>query len=168
MKSFHKSYELSSKYDGRLPLFFLEAEDYIPGLYDNGLLELFNLDMSSNYDLGSGCIVFAKTAFGNLFVFDKCSEQIFYYEPQLNRFSYIDVSKKDFFELFLVDTDIRKDVLQEEYLEKILKTTELVLHKGESLILKPWQMLGGTDTPENYFVGDCAVYVDMVRNFGYG
>ena len=48
--------------------------------------------------------------------------------------------------------------------EKFKKITSLFgyLKYGEAFILKPWILLGGTDKPENYVIGNLSTYLDLV------
>lgn len=56
---------------------------------------------------------------------------------------------------------IKSGLLQEEKFKKITSLFGYLKY-GETFILKPWILLGGTDKPENYVIGNLSTYLDLV------
>ncbi|KZN44876.1 T6SS immunity protein Tdi1 domain-containing protein [Pseudoalteromonas luteoviolacea] len=138
------------------------------GVYNGGLITIFNDSYAKKIDLGSwDClndkrfIPFSITAFGDLFLLETKTEQVSLFEPQFNRLTPIEINLKEFFDGFLTNQDIINDLLKEHYMLQVQSVCEK-LEFGCCYILKPWLLSGGTDKPEKYEIGDFATYFDLV------
>jgi hypothetical protein len=61
----------------------------------------------------------------------------------------------------LVDPQVVANLLRTDYFAELVRFKR-PLNYHEVFILEPWPMLGGQDEPENYDIGMCDVYVDLV------
>lgn len=137
------------------------------GLYHDGLFQMLDVDMtvkichSWEWRFQKLCLPIAATAFGDLFLYGVQNKWVYFYQPQYDTLDMITKSIEELLNSALVHPSIRKGVLQEEKLQKV-KLLLTDLKYGETYILKLWEMLGGTDQPENYVKGELWPYLDLV------
>ena len=144
------------------------------GVYNDGLITLIAHDYLALIDFPKnetaftkGLVPFAYSAFGDIFLLDTKSNLTLFYQPQFDSYSEIGVGLDAFFNRFLVDSGIREGILRETYIQSVDDVVSIKKY-GDCFILQPWQMLGGTDKPANYMVGDFAIYLDLVYQSNYG
>jgi hypothetical protein len=62
---------------------------------------------------------------------------------------------------FLQEADVVEKVLRRSALDQLV-ARQRPLRYHEAFILDPWLIWGGVDRPENYKIGHCGIYVDLV------
>ena len=62
---------------------------------------------------------------------------------------------------FLLIPDIQQDVLRLDLLARLVDA-QRPLSYLECFILTPWQMLGGDESRDEFDIGKCSVYLDLV------
>ena len=77
-----------------------------------------------------------------------------------------DVAVGNRVDLAAVDDRIASSVLKTD---KLLDLTNRLrpLQYGEAFLLVPWLVLGGLDEPQNYEIGGCAVYLNLVAQYHF-
>jgi hypothetical protein len=136
------------------------------GMYDGGLIAV--VDRSSATKLlqnwpqfSDGFPVLLTTAFGEVFVFDRRREQVLFINTQYGTTTEIDPEIAWVLDDFLENPGVKADLLQVDKVKRLQRQCrDLKYH--EVFVLEPWIMFGGEDVDENYSVGDCAVYLDLV------
>ena len=140
------------------------------GVYESGLITVIGKKLAEHivfdnwkqltplhYD------AIAYTAFGDLFLVNKKTKLVSFFEVQYNQLSDIEIDIDTFFNDFMLDEDVRSDVLKVEYFTSILSRIDLLaLEYDQCLVLKPWLLLGGEDVESNYVVSHFPVYFDLV------
>jgi len=137
------------------------------GVYNNGLFEVLDFDLSNIYLtswswlLKDQYIPLIATGFGDVFLYHKNSKAIYFLEVQRGEIECIDSEIAWFINEFLSKQEIIKDLLRKEQLDELI-----VLHRplnyNEAFILEPWLIFGGKDCVNNYIIGSCSVYIDLV------
>lgn len=136
------------------------------GVYDGGVITIVDRKSSDTLlrmwpQFSSGFPVLFTTAFGEVFVFDQQRKQVVFINTQYGTTTMIDPEIRWVLDEFLEDLGVKTDLLQVEKVKRLQRRyRELNYH--EAFILEPWIMFGGMDADENYSVGDCAVYLDLV------
>jgi hypothetical protein len=137
------------------------------GVYNEGeitlLADSFGLDGFSSWprEFWQGRSPLAVTAFGDFFFWSREARQIDYLEVQRQKVIKAADDPSWFLEGLLTSQKIRAGLLREDLVKRVVARLG-PLGYGKCFILEPWQMLGGSDSPENYAVGDVEVYVNLV------
>lgn len=136
------------------------------GMYDGGLIGVVdrksaNLILRNWPQFSVDFPVLLTTAFGEMFVFDRRREQVLFINTQYGTITEIDPEIEWVLDEFLENPGVKADLLQVDKVKRLQRQCrELRYH--EAFLLEPWIMFGGEDVDENYSVGDCAVYLDLV------
>lgn len=136
------------------------------GAYNNGLLMI--LDAVSGRSIltswepliGRGCTGLVTTAFGDIFFWNP-SNGMNFLEVQRGEVEFIDPEVEWFLSDFLINPTVIESVLRAEQFERLVKKTR-PLRYHEAFILEPWQLLGGQEKDENFTIGQCSTYLDLV------
>ena len=137
------------------------------GIYNNGLFTVLDTtivtDICNSWDwrFNKAMIPVIATAFGDLFLFCKTDQQIYFFQTQYNTMEAIADTFDELLGKAFPFPSIKQNVLKELRLQE-LKSICGELKYGKVYILKPWEMLGGVDKIENYTVGGLCVYHNLV------
>lgn len=137
------------------------------GAYNHGLLHILDEkaggEILSSWDwlFGKKCLGLVTTGIGEVFYWKESSKEIYYFNPQAGESEYIDDDPEWFINEFLIKRRILEEVMWEERIDQLIHQMRPLRYK-EAFILEPWIMLGGEEKIENYGVGDCEVYLDLV------
>lgn len=137
------------------------------GIYNNGLISVLDIDItvgamkSWEWRFQKHFIPIISTAFGDLFMYSPRSENCYFFQPQYNTLELITDNMNELLNSALVNSGIKENVLLESKLNEVSKRIGFLKYT-ETYILKPWILLGGNDSIENYSVGDLTIYLDLV------
>lgn len=135
------------------------------GAYEDGLLAVLDRetgkDLLRSWDwlLGRGCTALITTGLGDVFFWSDGA--IRWLDVQRAHVESVDREMSWFLDQFLSDPGVVAKVLRKSLLEDLVQLHR-PLRYHEAFILKPWRLLGGLDHPDNYEIGHCGVYVDLV------
>jgi hypothetical protein len=140
------------------------------GKYNDGLIEVVNPDDFQD-DLerilgrkAPNYVPIAITGFGELFYFRKLTavdEDVCVFDPHYNQIETCVWSLTDFFNGYLCDDNIIKEVLRAELFKASLKKTG-PLDKNEIFFFVPALALGGTESVEFVQKGNCQVHLRVL------
>ena len=137
------------------------------GSYGDGIFSILDIDTSVNiikgwnWKFNKRFIPIVATAFGDLFLYCVANQYVYYFQPQYNTNDMITKNIDELFDEAFNHPSIKSGLLQEEKFKKITSLFGYLKY-GEAFILKPWILLGGTDKPENYVIGNLSTYLDLV------
>ena len=94
-------------------------------------------------------------------IFWKPGVGVHFLEVQRAEVVFIDGEFRWFFKEFLVNPSVVDDVLHKPLVDQLVHIHR-PLSYGETFILVPWLMIGGTDNVDRYEIGKCSVYLDLV------
>ena len=140
------------------------------GKYNDGLIEVINPDDFQD-DLertigrkASNYVPIAISGFGELFYYRKITatdEDVCLFDPHYKQIETCVWSLTDFFNGYLCDDSIIKEVLREDLFKaSILKIGELV--KNEVFFFVPALSLGGNESIEHIQKGNCQVHLSIL------
>lgn len=135
------------------------------GAYENGLFSVVDAetgrDLLESWEwlLGDNWIAFLTTGFGDVFFL--ADDEVRWLDVQRAHVEFIDREVTWCLDNFLADAGVLTKVLRKPLLDELVRRLR-PLEYHEAFILKPWRLLGGEDRPENYEIGHCGVYVDLV------
>ncbi len=137
------------------------------GSYYDGLLCILSNEQGSRLLrqwtwLGIDATALAHTAFGDV-LFWQPNHGVYFLETQRNHVEFIDTELSWVITDFLKQPQILEQVLRQSYLNRLVAVHRR-LNFGEVFILQPWAMLGGVDQQQNYMIGDCGMYLDLVAD----
>jgi len=147
---------------------FYQGQKAVPqaGTYNEGMVAVVGLTSASTllrcwtWLLDRDCIPFMTTAFGDVFFWNPACG-VCYLDVQRGEVEFIDSEIEWFLQDFLVNSEIVAEVLRKDRFEELAKKKG-PLKYHQVFILEPWACLGGKDAVENYSVGDCGVYLDLI------
>lgn len=170
MTSLHSSLRLTTEAEGGCAALsaVIGDPDGSPrvGVYNEGLVTVVGVETASRlleswrWLVPPGCCAIMTTGFGDVFVHE-ADKGVSFLEVQRGRLEFIDPEVDWFLGEFLGLADIMQDVLRAERCGKLI-AAQGALRYHQAFILEPWPMLGGNDRLENYTIGDCRVYLDLV------
>lgn len=137
------------------------------GMYNRGLLAVVDSESSTailepwSWLVGEECAALATTGFGDVFFWQPSEKLIKFLDVQRGTTEFIDADIDWFLDEFLTNQDILENVLKKSQLESLVQRYR-PLEYHEAFILQPWLRLGGVDMVENYVIGQCSVYLDLV------
>jgi hypothetical protein len=143
--------------DGALP---------VVGAYNQGLFTVVDESVGEtllarwSWLVGDQCLALMTTGFGDVF-FWRSKEGVYYLDAQRAEIEFVGAETGWLTGGLLADPLIVDQVLRLTYFEELVRTHR-PLHYGEIFILEPWLMLGGRDEPQNYGIGQCSVYLELV------
>jgi len=127
-----------------------------------------NLMHSWSWLVGDKCCALMTTAFGDVCYWNPANG-INFLEVQRADVEFADADGRWFLGGFLEYPQLVADLLRKPRFDELVRLKR-PLKYHDAFILEPWPMLGGEDRPENYDIGNCAVYIDLVgqacRNIG--
>ena len=172
LTNFSKEYKLSEKLTkestinhitkGKLPI--------TTGTYNEGLISILDIDVSVNimkaweWRFQKYFVPIIATAFGDLFMYSPRSEKCYFFQTQYNTLDMVTDSIDELLNNALIDNGIKSKVLLEEKFNNVSASLGHIKY-NEVYILKPWIMLGGNDSVENYSIGGLNVYLELVSKF---
>ncbi len=136
------------------------------GAYNHGLFTIVDESVSNrllvnwSWLVGSEAIALMTTGFGDVF-FWKPKEGVHFLGVQRAEVEFVDAEFRWFFEEFLVKPQVVDTVLRKPLFDRLVRLHR-PLQYGETFILEPWLILGGKENAENYAIGGCSVYLDLV------
>jgi hypothetical protein len=139
------------------------------GAYNDGLLMVVDAALSKtllttwSWLVGRDCLPLVTTGFGDVFFWDPTTG-VNYLEAQRAHVEFVDAEPKWFVENFLLIPQIVSKVLKKKSFDQLTRLRR-PLKYHEVFILEPWQILGGEEKLENYAIGKCDVYLDLVGQF---
>lgn len=166
-----KHYRLTSSPNSELISSFHEtgigsSSSPLVGVYNLGMITVVDVEMSKSllsawsWLLSSQCRVLITTGFGDVFFWEK-DRGVSFLEIQRGHVEFIDAEIEWFATDFLANPEVIEMVLRRKRLNELVSVLgELVYHN--IFILEPWPMLGGNDCIENYIIGSCATYIELV------
>lgn len=137
------------------------------GIYNNGLLSVLDINVSVdimkswNWRFQKTFIPIISTAFGDLFLYSARSESCYFFQPQYNTLELITDDIEELLNSALVYNGIKENLLLESKFNEVSKIIGNLKYT-DTYILKPWILLGGTDSIENYSIGKLSVYLELV------
>lgn len=136
------------------------------GMYDDGLFAIVDAEsartlLSSWHFLDRELRVLITTGFGDVFAWDEVAKEVCFLNVQYGTVEFVDDEVDWFLDSFLDDPEVVQKVLRKEKFEQ-LRRRYRSLKYHEVFLLQPWLMLGGVDRDENYGIGLCSVYLDLV------
>lgn len=137
------------------------------GIYNNGLISVLDIDItvsvmkSWEWRFQKHFIPIVSTAFGDLFLYSPRSDNCYFFQPQYNTLELITDNIDELLNSALVYGKIKESVLLESKFNEVSKMIGNLKYT-ETYILKPWILLGGNDSIENYSIGNLSVYLDLV------
>ncbi len=141
------------------------------GIYNSGILTLFDKSYSGKIDLSNwsdilgreSFICIGSTALGDLFLYNPKTKDISLFETQRVILTNIEIGINVFLNEFLISKKIVSSVLNKEYTSTIYEGLHQELKYGQCYILTPYLVLGGSDIPENYKIGDISIYLELLN-----
>ena len=136
------------------------------GMYDHGLIALVDdrsaRTLLSRWEwLKRPLVVLAATGFGDVFAWDESANEIYFLNVQHATLEFVDDEVEWFLDEFLENDGIVEKVLKRAQFERLQRRLR-PLSYHDAFLLQPWLMLGGADRDENYMIGACSVYLDLV------
>jgi len=138
----------------------------VVGAYSDGMLMVVDKQSGNTllrnwtWLVGESSIALLTTGFGDIFFWDP-SNGVSYLEVQRAEIEFVDANIGWFLDEFLVHPRVVEKVLRKERFCE-LSRLKRSLRYHEVFLLQPWLMLGGQDKLENYNIGECNVYLDLV------
>lgn len=135
------------------------------GAYENGLFSVVDAetgrDLLESWEwlLGDSWLALVTTGFGDVFFL--ADDEVRWLDVQRTHVEFINREVTWFLSNFLADPGVLEKVLRKPLLDDLVRRHR-PLEYHEAFILKPWRLLGGVDCLENYEIGHCGVYVDLV------
>lgn len=166
MKHLRISEPIEADQQSALTLLGKAAAALPAGVFSNGLLTILSKAdattslRSWSWLIPSHSIAIATTGLGDVFFFNK-KMGICFLEVQRASYEPIDPDIEWFLDNFLDNSDIRRDVLREPLVMKLIEELG-PLRYGECFILEPWQCLGGIETIKSFSRGALNTYLTLV------
>ena len=166
--NFLEEYKLTEKYPVISAIDYITKKTNLPsGTYNDGIISILDVNAcvaimkSWEWKFNNSFIPIAITAFGDMFLYYVATHHIYYFQPQYDTNDMVTPSVDELFEEALLHPAIKSGLLQEEKFKEVSNRLGYPKY-GDNYILKPWLLLGGTDTPENYVIGKTTTYFDLV------
>jgi hypothetical protein len=140
---------------------------YVPtvGVYDEGLFTVLDSDTARHllrsweWLVGAKRVALLTTALGDVLYWS--GTEATWLNVQRGTVESIEADLIWVLDSFLEDARVIEHVLVKPRVDDLIhRLGPLTYH--QCYILKPWLILGGVDRPENYDVGHCGVYIDLV------
>ena len=109
--------------------------------------------------VGDNCQPLITTALGDVFFCD--SNGVNFLEVQRGTTEFVDSEIAWFLNDFLAKREVVEGVLRKVMFDQLVEANG-PLEYHDIFVLEPWAMLGGIDRVENYSIGKCSVYLDLV------
>ena len=138
-----------------------------PGVYNDGLLSILDEPTASEllhawrWLCGAKCQALMTTGFGDVYYWDQTDRAVYFLNVQHAITDFVDRSIPWILDEFFAIPDIQESVLRASVLTKLAKEHR-PLSCDECFILAPWQMFGGDESEDDFEIGTCSVYVDLV------
>lgn len=136
------------------------------GMYNDGLIAVVDADASEkilgawNW-LTSDSVALLTTGLGDVFFWKKDESAVYFLNVQHGTTEFVDRDLKWFLDEFLEKDGVVEEVLRKSLFDSLVKHHR-ALRYHEAFILEPWQMLGGEEKVEDFAIGQCAVYLELV------
>lgn len=143
-----------------------EAISPVVGAYNEGLFMLVDETASKSilaswsWLIGKEALALMTTGFGDVF-FWKPGEGVYFLGVQRAEVELVDAEIAWFATEFLVNPQVVEQVLRQDCLKQLVRLQRPLCY-GEMFILEPWAMLGGQELLENYGIGKCNTYLELV------
>jgi hypothetical protein len=135
------------------------------GMYDGGLIAVVDATAArrllQRWSLGRKLLALVTTGFGDVFAWDEDTREIYFLNVQYATLEYVDDEIEWFLDNFLEDPTIVDKVLRKARFQELVRLNRF-LNYHEAFLLQPWLMFGGVDRVENYGIGSCGTYLDLV------
>jgi hypothetical protein len=120
------------------------------------------IDLMRNWSwlVGEECCALIATGFGDVFYWSP-TRGINYLDVQGAEVEFADADGRWLLGGALDVPQVVEHILRKPRFEELVRLKR-PLKYHEVFILEPWPMLGGEDKPENYDIGQCDVYIDLV------
>jgi|SRR3990172_4677931 len=138
-----------------------------PGMYNDGLLAVLDESTSRNllgawrWLVGPDCTALMTTGFGDVYYWDETKGTIYFLNVQYAVTDFVDRSIAWVLDHFFAIPDIREAVFRANLFEDLVKRQRPLIYH-ECFILTPWQMLGGDEAVDEFEIGKCSVYLELV------
>lgn len=146
-------------------------KNYGFGSYGDGIIKLINpVDyMQSLYNFLGGedfnKIPFAMTILGNLFYYNKLENKIYYLDIHNRDNVNCDIDFKDFFEKFIINDGISKNILRKDIYKDLQKNIGNI-KDDEIYFYVPALMLGGSPNIKKMKKGDAKIHHNILFQMG--
>jgi len=137
------------------------------GTYNYGLVAVVDADASTTLLdswkslVGDSAIALITSGLGDVFFWKKDESAVYFLNVQRGTTELIDHDLHWFLNEFLTKEGVIEEVLRKTLFDSLVKHHR-ALRFHETFILEPWQMLGGEEKVENFTIGECSVYLDLV------
>lgn len=166
----HSNYQLTDPRPDLRPcsVFGTESGATVPavGTYNNGLFTILDESAShrflTNWSwlVGQKALALITTGFGDVFFWIP-KDGVHFLGVQRAEVESVDSEIGWFLEEFMVNSQVVESVFRKHCLDELVHIRR-PLRYGEAFILEPWLMLGGQDKIDNYGIGECSVYLELV------
>lgn len=136
------------------------------GTYNGGLVTVVDADMSAkllapwNWLIGDTHALLT-TGLGDVFFWKTNESAIYFLNVQHRTTEFVDRDLTWFLDQFLEKDGVVEHVLRKPLFDSLVRHHR-TLQYHEVFILEPWQMLGGEERVEDFVIGQCAVYLELV------
>jgi hypothetical protein len=145
---------------------YLVTDQPVAGAYNRGVISVVTaghapLLLSEWVSVvGPSALALVTTGFGDVFYFQP-SQGLFFLNVQHASTVFVDTDPAWLCESFLQLPDVVQSVVRTRRFGEIIGANR-PLRYLEMFIRNPWECLGGMDRIENYTIGRCDIYLDLV------
>ena len=101
------------------------------------------------------------TGFGDVFYWDKTRKAACFLNAQHATTEFVDRDVEWVLDEFFKIPDICEAVFRASLFDTLVKEQRSLIYH-ECFILTPWQVLGGDESVDDFEIGECSVYLELI------